>query len=185
MDLGRYDGSRHDPGAGVVRRVLWYAANALVLGSWWLPWSGLKRVLLRAFGARVGRGVVIKPRANVKYPWRLHVGDHAWIGEGVWIDNIAEVRIGSHACISQGAYLCTGNHDWSDPRFALTARPIEIGDQAWVCAGALIGPGLRVGEGSVVAAGAVVARSTAPWTIVRGNPAEPVGRRTLARGSER
>ena len=70
---------------------------------------------------------MVKPGVRVKYPWRLRVGDHAWLGEDCWIDNLADVQIGAHACISQAAYLCTGNHDWADPAFALILGPITIG----------------------------------------------------------
>lgn len=129
------------------------------------------------FGARVGTGVVIKPHVRVKFPWRLSVGDHSWIGEGVWIDNLDEVSIGSHCCISQGAYLCTGNHRWDRGSFNLETTPIRIEDQSWVGAGACIGPGVTIAEGSVVTLGSRVVESTTAWSVNSGNPASFTGAR--------
>lgn len=172
VDLANYDRSSYEPGRGGVIRALWYAANVLILRNPFVIGSGVKASVLRCFGARIGRGVVIKPGVNVKFPWHLAVGDHSWIGEGVWIDNLAPTRIGSHVCISQGAYLCTGSHDWSDPRFSLIVKPIVIEDGVWVCARATILPGVTLARESVITAGAVVCTDTEPATIYRGNPAQ-------------
>jgi putative colanic acid biosynthesis acetyltransferase WcaF len=92
----------------------------------------------------MGGGVVIKPRVTIKAPWFLEVGDHVWVGEKVWIDNHTSVRIGSNACVSQGAYLFTGNHDWTDPAFHFFCKPIEVGEGAWITAFCVIGPGTVV-----------------------------------------
>src|SRR4051812_48571396 len=107
-------------------RSLWFVVEALVFANPLVVPYSLKRSVLRLFGARVGKAVIIKPRARVKYPWHLDVGDNAWIGEGCWIDNFVSVRVGANACISQGAYICTGNHDWSDPGMGLVVRPVTI-----------------------------------------------------------
>ncbi|MFP4360181.1 MAG: colanic acid biosynthesis acetyltransferase WcaF [Alphaproteobacteria bacterium] len=135
---------RHNRGPGW--RATWYLVNALVfqgalLGL--LP-SRAKAWLLRRFGARVGRGLVCKPRVNIKYPWFLEIGDHVWLGEGVWIDNHCRVAIGSNVCISQGCYLGTGNHDWRDPQFTFFCRPITIGDGVWLTAFQKLHPGTDV-----------------------------------------
>ena len=106
--------------------------------------SRLKAALLRAFGAEIGRGFVCKPRVAIKYPWFLELGDHVWLGEGVWIDGLAPVRIGSDVVISQGCYLGNGNHDWSRPDFPFFAEPIAIGDGVWVTAFQRILSGARV-----------------------------------------
>ena len=84
---------------------------------------------------------MIKPRVTIKYPWFLELGDHVWLGEGVWIDNHTTVGLGSDVCISQGAYLFTGNHDWNDPRFRFFCEPITVEDGVWVGAKAVICPG--------------------------------------------
>ena len=172
VDLGRFDLRGYRPGASVLKRVLWYAVNAFVFHSWTLPFYAPKRGLLKWFGAKVGDRVVIKPRVTIKHPWRLCLGDHVWIGEGVWIDNLAEVSIGSHVCVSQDAYLLTGNHDYKDHRFGLITQGITIEDGAWVGARSVICPGVRVASGSVLAAGSVLTRSTIVDGIYAGNPAQ-------------
>jgi putative colanic acid biosynthesis acetyltransferase WcaF len=139
----------------------------------------MKRWTLRRFGARVGDNVIIKPNVHVKYPWRLEIGDNTWIGERSWIDNFVEVRVGANACISQGAYLCTGNHDWADPGMRRTVNPIVVEDGAWVGAFARIAPGVTVGQEAVVSLGAVLLEDAEPSGVYLGNPATKVGERKL------
>jgi len=174
VDLSKYDQRGYTPGAGALKRAAWYIVNALFFDSWLFPWSAPKRALLRLFGATVGTGVVIKPRVNIKYPWHLQIGSNTWMGEGAWIDNLASVVIGSNACISQGAYLLTGNHDYRDPRFGLLTGEILIADGAWVGARAIVGPGVRMGRESVLTAGSLLTVDADPHIVYRGNPATPV-----------
>jgi putative colanic acid biosynthesis acetyltransferase WcaF len=148
------------------------------------PSSALRSWLLRLFGGRIGHGVVLKPGIRVKYPWRLSVGDNSWIGEDCWLDNLEQISIGSNSCVSQGAYLCTGNHDWADESFGLIAKPIRLGDGAWVGAKCVVGPGVELGECSVAAAGSVVTKSIPEYEIHAGNPAKFVRRRPLHVTSE-
>lgn len=136
--------------------------------------SALRVSLLRAFGANIGFGVIIRAGVNITFPWRLTVGDHVWIGEEVTILSLAPVRIGSNVCISQKAYLCTGSHDHRLETFDLITRPIVVGSGAWVAALAFLGPGVTIGEGSVVGAGSVVMKDVPAGSRVRGNPAELV-----------
>lgn len=154
MRLDLYESGGFDRGRNKLVETLWLIASALLVRSG-LPGSRVRIWALRAFGARIGPRVVIKPYVKVKFPWRLSIGAHSWIGEGVWIDNLDEVRIGEHCCISQGAYLCTGSHDWSKETFDLITKPIHIEDGAWICAKAIIGPGVRVGRGAVLMLGTV------------------------------
>lgn len=177
MQLRSYDGSKHVPGAGLLRRTAWYLCNALLFASWLLPLSAPKRWLLRRFGAQIGPRVVIKPRVTIKYPWRLTVGSDSWIGEGVWIDNLGAIEIGADVCISQGARLLTGNHDYRDPAFGLMVGPIAIGNCAWVGAFAVICPGVTVAAHSVISVGSVLTRSTEEALVYAGNPATVLRRR--------
>ena len=174
MRLDRFANPEYDPGGTRVTRLAWYIVNALVFSSWLLPVSAPKRGLLRLFGARIGAGVVIKPRVNIKYPWRVDIGDHTWIGEGVWLDTVGNIEIGSHACVSQGAYFVTGNHDYRADAFDLMVGDIRVGDRAWVGARSIVGPGVELAPGSVVTAGSVVLKSTEPDTVYQGNPAVAV-----------
>jgi putative colanic acid biosynthesis acetyltransferase WcaF len=121
----------------------------------------------------------------VKYPWHLKIGDDCWLGEDCWIDNLTTVHLGDNVCISQGAYLCTGNHDWSDACFGLSMEPIRLDDGSWVGSRAFIGPGVVLGEGAVAAAGSVVTRSIPDFEIFAGNPAVFVRRRRIAEKSPR
>jgi putative colanic acid biosynthesis acetyltransferase WcaF len=143
------------------------------------PLNSLKRLLLRLFGARVGVGVVIKPGVNIKYPWRLSIGDWSWIGEGVWIDNLADVTIGSHVCISQGAMLLTGNHDYKSNTFDLIIESIIIKDGCWIGARSTVCPGVHCGEHAVLAVGSIATKSLKAWTIYQGNPALPLRERIV------
>ena len=181
VDLSQYDNSSFNPGRGILVRALWYFANVLLLQNPLNPLSSLKVLLLRIFGAKVGKGVVLKPSINVKYPWNLRIGDHCWIGEGAWLDSLAPITIGHHVCISQGSYLCTGNHDWSDPAFGLIVKPIVVEDGVWIGARALVMPGVTLGSHSVVTAGSVVTGDTEPRMIYAGNPARALKKREASK----
>lgn len=179
VDLSAFDNSWYDPGRGFLVRTLWHLVNAIFLQSPLNPSSRLKAFVLRLFGAKIGRGVVLKPSISVKYPWNLAIGDFSWIGENAWLDSLAPIKIGSNVCISQGTYFCTGNHDWSDPAFGLVVKPITIEDGAWVGARATVLPGVTVKSHSVVAAGSVIAKDTEPYMIYAGNPATKVKERKI------
>jgi putative colanic acid biosynthesis acetyltransferase WcaF len=182
VDLSQFDNREYDPGRSFPVRSLWFFLGLPLLRCSILPFSSLRRALLRWFGAEVGEGVVIKPGVRVKYPWKLRIGNHCWLGEDCWIDNIAPVMLGDNVCISQGAYLCTGNHNWSDPLFGLIARPISIQDGAWIAARASVAAGVVIGQGAVVGLGAVVTGNIPPHEIHSGNPAVFVRHREIAGG---
>lgn len=179
VDLQHYDNSWYRPGGSVFKRALWMLLGQPVLSSAWLPGSELRVRLLRAFGARIGARVVIKPAVRVKYPWHLEIGDDCWIGEDCWIDNLTTVRLGCNVCISQGAYFCTGNHDWSDPHFGLRVEPIELGEGSWAGARSLLMPGTVLGSYAVAAAGAVVRGTIPDFEVHAGNPAQFVKLRAI------
>jgi putative colanic acid biosynthesis acetyltransferase WcaF len=153
-----------------VRRAFWGA------GKWLFrlsprPCFGWRRFVLRMFGAEVGRHVHIYSSATIYFPWNLRIGDWSSIGEGALIYNLGPVTIGRNVTISQRAHLCAGTHDYSRADLPLLKPPIEVRDQAWVCADAFVGPGVVVGEGAVAGARAVVTKNVEPWTVVAGNPA--------------
>jgi putative colanic acid biosynthesis acetyltransferase WcaF len=180
VDLSRHRNEGFDPGRPFVVRACWLIVEALILLNPVATSYRMKRIVLRIFGARVGRNVVIKPCVHVKYPWRLELGDNAWLGERSWIDNFVTVRVGANCCISQGAYLCTGNHDWSDPAFRRIESEILIEDGAWVGAFARIAPGVTVGREAVVTLGAVLLDDAESHGIYAGNPAVRTRTRTIA-----
>ncbi len=178
--LDSFQNAWYDPGRGVGVRLLWMAVNRAFFRSS-APWPyALKRSLLKAFGAKVGRGVVVKPGVLIKYPWRLAVGDHSWIGEGVWIDSLAQVTIGAHACLSQGCMIETGNHDWSRPSFDLIVKDVEIDDGAWAAVRSTLLPGAHLASHAVLGAGSVLRGATEPYAVYAGVPAAKVGERRVA-----
>lgn len=145
-----------------------------------LPYpSSFKSRLLRLFGAKVGNGVVIKPDVNIKYPWFLEIGDDCWIGEGVWIDNLAEVSIGFNVVLSQGAYLLTGSHDYKKETFDLILGEIILEDGVWIGAKATVCPGVVCRSHSVLAVGSVTTKDMDAYSIYQGNPAEKKRERVI------
>lgn len=152
IELAKFRARAIEGNRSLAWRCVWYLVNALffqsaILGL--LP-SSTKAALLRLFGASVGRGLVCKPRVSIKYPWLLSVGDYVWIGEGVWIDNVGRVDVGSNVCLSQGVVILTGNHNWQHLDFPYFSDPVTIGDSVWVTAFRVIRPGSRIPPNSVV-----------------------------------
>jgi putative colanic acid biosynthesis acetyltransferase WcaF len=179
VDLSRTSRRDYHPGRPYPIRALWLIVEALILLNPFLTPYSLKCWILRRFGAKVGHGVLIKPNVHVKFPWHLEIGDNVWIGERAWIDNFVSVRIEPNACISQGAYLCTGNHDWADPGMGLRVKPITVEQGAWVGAFARVAPGVTVGVNAIVTLGSVLLKDAQPNGIYTGNPAARVGTRTI------
>ena len=170
-DLSKYSNSWYNPGKKNIV-VMWYFINVIFFNSHFLPFSRLKIWFLKLFGAQIGYGVVIKPGVNVKYPWNLAVGDHSWIGENVWIDNLDQVIIGSNVCISQGAFLLTGNHNYKSTSFDLITGEVILEDGVWIGAKAVVCPGVRCGSHSILTVGSVASKNMEPYSIYQGNPAE-------------
>ena len=156
MDLSKYNNSGFHRGAPRWKEVLWWVTRSLLFARWFPVPSPLKVAALRAFGAKVGEGVVIRSRVNITFPWKLEIGNHVWIGDEVLILSLDEVTIGSNVCISQRAFLCTGSHDFRSESFDLITRPIVIRDGCWIAAQAFVGPGVTLDPGSMVKALSVV-----------------------------
>ena len=136
-------------------------------------------MILRGFGAKIGIGVMIKPAVNIKYPWLLSVGNHVWIGESVWIDNLVEVSIGDNACLSQGAMLLTGNHDYTSTVFELEVKKIKIEEGVWIGARAVVCPNVVCKSHSVLAVNSVATKDLEAYSIYQGNPAQFVKERVF------
>ncbi|MDX1909090.1 MAG: WcaF family extracellular polysaccharide biosynthesis acetyltransferase [Bacteroidia bacterium] len=178
-DLSTFDNRWYQPGRSLLVRTLWFLLNALLMQARWLPSSGVRVRLLRWFGATVGQGVVIKPSVNIKYPWRLRIGNHVWIGEYAWIDNLADVTLGDHVCISQGAMLLTGNHDYKSTAFDLKIGAITLENGVWIGAKSVVCPGVTCRSHAVLAVGSVATGELVPYTIYQGNPAQAIRLRNL------
>ncbi|OMP31771.1 WcaF family extracellular polysaccharide biosynthesis acetyltransferase [Mangrovimonas sp. DI 80] len=169
-DLSTYNNDWYRPG-GSLKRLSWYFINVLFFENPLNPSSGLKVFFLKCFGAQVGKGVVIKPGVNIKYPWKLSIGDFSWIGEKVWIDNLADVNIGSHVCISQGAMLLCGNHNYKKSTFDLIIGGITVKNGAWIGAKSVVCPGVVLKNHSVLSVNSVATKDLEAFRIYQGNPA--------------
>jgi putative colanic acid biosynthesis acetyltransferase WcaF len=170
-DLSTYNTTVYTAGSKL-KCMLWYTVSLFFFKGSWNISSPLKVVLLRFFGASVGKGVVIKQSVNIKYPWKLSLGNHCWIGEGVWIDNLDQVTLEDHVCLSQGALLLCGNHNYKTTSFDLMIAPIYLKEGSWIGAKASVGPGVTSGSHAVLSMGAIATRDLSAYTVYGGNPAK-------------
>ena len=170
-DLSSYNNQSFNPGGNILKRLLWFYINAILFKTSLLPVNSLKTMLLRLFGARVGKSVTIKPGVNIKYPWNLTIGNHTWIGENVWIDCLVPIIIGSNVCLSQGAILLTGNHNYKKTSFDLITAGLILEDGVWIGACSLVNPGVTALSHSVLTSGSVANKNLEAYAIYQGNPA--------------
>jgi putative colanic acid biosynthesis acetyltransferase WcaF len=140
-----------------------------------------RRWLLRLFGAKVGKGVLVRQTARVTYPWNVAFGDYCWVGDHAEIYSVAPISIGANSVVSQRSYICAGTHDHMLLDFPAIGKPVEIGDEVWIAADCFVGPGVRIGRGAIVAARSTVTEDVRAATIVGGNPAEFKGKRIRSR----
>jgi len=179
VKLSQYNNDHYQSGS-TIKKLLWYFTNMLFFKTL-LPFpSSFRTVLLRMFGAKIGQGVVIKPDINIKYPWFLEIGNDCWIGEGVWIDNLATVKIGSNVVLSQGAYLLTGSHDYTKESFDLILGKIILEAGVWIGAKATVCPNVICKSHSVLAVGSVATKDLDAYMVYQGNPAEPKRQRVIS-----
>ena len=160
------------------RRAVWNLCWLLLYRPSPRPLHGWRSALLRLFGARLGPDCHFYPASRVWAPWNLVCEDHVAAGDGVEIYNPSPVHLGSHVILSQDCYLCGATHDYNDPNFQLMAFRMRLEPYAWICARAMVAPGVHVGAGAVLGLGSVATRDLAPWTVYGGNPAVPLRQRT-------
>lgn len=166
-------------GASKPKQLLWYVVNIIFFKNPFNIFSGLKVLLLKSFGAAVGTGALIKPGVNIKYPWKLRIGDHSWIGENVWIDNLSDVVIGNSVTISQGALLLTGSHNHTKEKFDFISLPVVLEDGVWIGARGIVFGGVTAGSHSILGMNSVAEKNLQPYLIYKGNPAVPVIERKI------
>ena len=177
-NLASFNNSWYKTGASVFSRISWYFVSTTCFKSAF-PINFVKVSLLKLFGAKIGVGVIIKPHVNIKYPWRLKVGNHVWIGEHVWIDNLADVMIEDNVCLSQGAMLLCGNHDYKKTSFDLIIGNITLKKGSWIGAKSVVCPAVTVGSHAVLTVGSVATKNMNDYTIYQGNPAMAVKERVI------
>jgi putative colanic acid biosynthesis acetyltransferase WcaF len=179
-DLSKFNNGWYVIGNNRISVFIWYLINIIFLKNPLNPSSAIKVFVLKLFGAKIGKGVVIKPSINIKYPWKLIVGNHVWIGENVWIDNLAEVYIADNVCISQGAMLLTGNHNYKLSTFDLIIGEIILEEGVWIGAKSVVCPGVKCESHSVLTVGSIATKSLEPYTIYQGNPAIKIKERFIS-----
>jgi putative colanic acid biosynthesis acetyltransferase WcaF len=171
QDLGRYRNPPDLRGRSAVQVQLWWIVQALLFHTSPQFLYGWRCWLLRLFGAKIGKGVIIRPSVRVTYPWKLEIGDRAWVGDYAELYTLDRITIGEDAVVSQYSKLVTGSHDFDRPTFDMVTKPIVIEKQAWVAADCFIAPGVTVGKGAVVLARSLVTRDVPEFMVVAGQPA--------------
>ncbi len=180
VDLSAFSVRDFDRGASKGREALWLLVSLILFRLCPVSLSSFKCAVLRAFGARIGVGVTLKPQVKITFPWKLTIGDHVWLGEECWLLNLDQITIGSNVCISQRAFLCTGSHNYKSPTFDLIVKPITLEDGCWLGAGSWVGPGVKVGSHAVLTAGSVATKEMLPWSIYQGHPAVLIKPRVIS-----
>lgn len=161
-------------------RVLWKAVWILLFRPTPRSFHVWRCLLLRAFGAKLGKVVHPYQSARIWAPWNLEMGDHSGLGADVDCYCVDKIRIGRHATVSQYSFLCTASHDYKDPAMPLVTSPITIGERAWIAADVFVAPGVTIGDGAVITARSSVFSDIEPWTVATGNPAKSIRKRELS-----
>ena len=177
--LSSFSPSNFEKDAGLLKITMWYFVNALFVRASWNPFMKIKILLLKAFGAKIGKGLVIKNNVTIKFPWKLTIGNDVWIGENAWIDNLDKVIIADNVCISQGALLLTGNHDYKKTSFDYRNAPIVIEEGVWIGAKSIVCPGVTAHSHSILTVGSIATHNMNPYTIYQGNPATAIRKRII------
>jgi putative colanic acid biosynthesis acetyltransferase WcaF len=155
--------------------------SKIIVQFWWMCYTilfrpspqklyGWRRFLLRAFGAKIGKKVIIRPTAKITYPWKVSIGDYSWIGDDVILYSLGEIEIGSNSVISQRSYICTGSHDYTKETFDIFAKKIKIGNSCWLATDVFIAPGVSIGNGTIVGARSSVFKNLPSNKICTGSP---------------
>nr|WP_068890000.1 WcaF family extracellular polysaccharide biosynthesis acetyltransferase [Pedobacter panaciterrae] len=165
-----FDKKEFKIGASYLKLICWYFTSLLFFRSGLIPFSNVLVFILRLFGAKIGTDVRIKPHVHIKYPWKLHIGDHSWLAD-CYIENLDYVIIGNNVCISQQCMLLTGNHNYKLQTFDLITQPVILEDGVWICARAIVCPGVTAKSHSVLTAGSVATKNLQAYFIYTGLPA--------------
>jgi putative colanic acid biosynthesis acetyltransferase WcaF len=178
VDYQSFNNDWYKPGSKI-KILIWYFVNIIFFKSSFIPYSGLKVLLLKLFGAKIGKNVLLKQSINIKYPWKLTIGNYSMIGENVWIDNLDDVMIGSNVCISQGAILLSGNHNYKKTSFDLILGKIILEDGVWICAKSIVCANVICKTHSVLSVNSTATYNLEPYTIYCGTPAVKVRDRII------
>lgn len=179
IDLSKYDQSWFDRGKPGFWILFWWLVQAICFPLTPQPLNNLRCALLRLFGAKIGKGVMIRPTARFTYPWKVEIGDYSWIGDDVVFYSLDYIYVGSQCVISHKSYICTGSHDFQDPAFGLITKPIQIGNGVWIAADCFIAPGVTIGANAVIGVRSTVFKDIPEAQVAWGNPCRPQYPRTM------
>ena len=157
--------------------LLLYRPSPRIFHAW-------RSLLLKMFGAKLGKSVHAYPSSRIWAPWNLEMGDHSCLSEHVDCYCVDKIRIGAHATVSQYSFLCTASHDYTDLAMPLVTAPITIGERAWITADVFVAPGVNIGEGAMIFARSSVFHDVEPWTVAAGNPSKSVKPRIINTNTE-
>jgi len=177
--LYKFDGSDFDKGAGIIKQSIWHLINSIFFKSSFFPFTIVKIAMLKRFGAHIGKGLILKPSVNIKFPWKLVIGDHCWIGENVWIDNLDNVSLGNDVCLSQGSMLLTGNHDYKIYNMPFRNAQIILEEGVWIGAKSIVCSGVICKSHSILTVGSIATKNLDEFTIYQGNPATALRKRKI------
>ena len=156
---------------------LWWLVQATLINCSPQVFYAWRRFLLRAFGATIGKKVLIRTSAKFTYPWKVSIGDHSWIGDNVVLYSLGVIEIGSNTVISQKCYLCTASHDYNKESFDTIAKSITVGNGCWLATDVFVAPGISIGEGAIIGARSSVFKNIEARTINIGSPTKNIGNR--------
>jgi putative colanic acid biosynthesis acetyltransferase WcaF len=179
IDLSSFSSNNFNKEANLFKQSLWYLVNACIVRASWNPFMGVKIMLLKLFGAKIGKNLVIKNEVLIKFPWKLTIGDYVWLGENCWIDNLDYVTIGNNVCISQGALLLTGNHDYTKCSMPYRNAAIVVEDGVWIGASSIVCSGVTCFSHAILMVGSVATKNLESYVIYQGNPAIAVKKRII------
>ena len=179
VDLKHYNSSQHDRGRASWVVILWWLIQGVFFPLSLHNLNGFRSWLLRLFGAKIGRGVVIRPSARFTYPWKVTIGDYSWIGDDAVLYSVDHIAIGSHCVVSQKSYLCTGSHEVTDSNFSLITAPIHIGNGVWIASDCFVAPGVAIGANTVIGARSSVFGNIPAQKIAWGSPCSVYRDRTI------
>lgn len=174
QNLDRYKTPKDFRGKSKFTVQLWWIVYALFFRPSPQVLYGWRRFLLKSFGAKIGTGVIIRPSAQITYPWKVSIGDHSWIGDEVVLYSLGEIQIGSNSVISQRSYICTGTHDYQSEDFLIYSKKITIGNKCWLATDVYVAPGITIGDFTVVGARSSVFNDLPSGKVCIGSPAKPV-----------
>ena len=174
QNLNLYKTPKGFRGRSAITVQLWWIVQATLFGLSPQFLYGWRRFLLRSFGAKIGKKVIVRPTARITYPWKLTIGDYSWIGDDVVLYSLGEIEVGENSVISQRSYLCTGSHDYTSENFEIHAEKITIGSRCWLATDVYVAPSVSIGDLTVVGARSGVFNDLPEGKICIGSPAKPI-----------